>query len=109
MSKPVLFIALRRVLPFAAIFIATIFSLSVLTIQGNDDSQCYPRSQYFSSEDQDNDLGCGDDGPCSVINSALLADIPGPEHLASYLSEREVELSLQATIISLLFNRAPPH
>jgi hypothetical protein len=108
MRKPVLFKVPRCILPLAVIFIALVFSISVFTVQGNDDGLYSPRSQYLSSENQDDDSDLDEEGSCPDINAGIFPEIPEPQFLSDYLLEREVGLQVLPHIVSSHTNRAPP-
>jgi hypothetical protein len=108
MRKPVLFKVPRSILPLAAIFIVLVFSISVFTVQGNDEGLYSLRSQYLSSENQDDDPGCDEGSSCSIINAGLFLDTPENQLLSNYVSEKEVGLQVSLPIVSSNLNRAPP-
>jgi hypothetical protein len=108
MRKPVFFKVPRSILPLAAIFIVLVFSISVFTVQGNDDGLYSLRSQYLSSENQDDDLGCDEGSSCSIINAGIFFDTPENQFLSNYLPEKEVGLRVFPSIVSSHLNRAPP-
>jgi hypothetical protein len=108
MKKPVLIKVPRSILSLAAIFIVLVFSISVFAIQGNDDSLYSLRSQYLSSENQDDDPGCDEGSSCSIINVGTFFDTSENQFLSNYLPEKEVGLQVPFPIVSSHLKRAPP-
>ena len=106
MSKPDLLKITRKAMLLAGIFITIVFSISIFAPQGSDDGLHSPKPQYLSSDGPNDDPNSDEEKSSSVVNETLF---PNPRFMAYYLSEKPVGLHFPNTIISVLFNRAPPH
>jgi hypothetical protein len=107
MRKQVLLRIPKYIGSLVAIFIALVFSISVCTIEGNDEGLHSLGSQYLISESQDDVLD-GDEASSSVIDTVIFPDIPEPQFVSDYLPEREVQLRVSPPVVSSGLNRAPP-
>jgi hypothetical protein len=108
MRKSVLSRVPGCLLPFTTIIILVVFSISVFTVEDNDNSLGSPGLQYLSSETQGDDPGYEERGSPSTIDAGTFFGIFEKQCSTDYLPEEEVGLQAFPPTLLSQINRAPP-
>lgn len=108
MEKHVFLGVPKHAVSLAAILITFFFSIATVTTDSNDDSLYSRKSQYLSSESQDDVPKDDNQAPFRAIGVTIFPGLPERQLSLDYLLEGELRLRLSSLVIPSRHNRAPP-